>query len=407
MTPGDPNQVDDEIIWYHFALIAAAILALVEELLAKNDNKTSEVEISAVDMHEFMLKKAKACPITQNVLNEMRFAEVLLLLHQAEETSDANKYVTALKFASLLITTTHATKYTYIHARFLIWWHCASEADKTIFEKIIMTKRTKSNKTDFTDRFVEWMVRDIRDVVRKHHRARMKRKLNRAAILLEEKQHFKETFRLDKDPHQIDDEEDGAEMRITHSKLGKVFCASLVYCDESSLWKSTDISRMTLDAEPPPINPETISVTVIGKARMDEYIRLHFKIDNLDDNEEDLIKDSRLLREIQSTQQKQGEDDRLDVKRSVSSTPSFVKDKYKLKELVVVYKHLKDNWDQDAMGSAFPAKGSSGNKDEYSYSICKARDVLKRKVPNWAETTKTGSKEKFNNGTRPPTKQLL
>ena len=49
---------------------------------------------------------------------------------------------------------------------------------------------------------------------------------------------------------------------------------------------------MTLDAESPPIDPETISIPVIGEARMDEYIRLHFKIDNLDDNEEDLIKDS-------------------------------------------------------------------------------------------------------------------
>ena len=80
---------------------------------------------------------------------------------------------------------------------------------------------------------------------------------------------------------------------------------------------------------------------MIGEARIDEYIRLHFKIDNLNDNNEILIKDSRLLREIKSTQQKQREDNRLDVKQSVSSTPFFVKDKYKRKELKVVYKRLK------------------------------------------------------------------
>ena len=32
MCPGDPNQVDDKLIWYIFALIVSAILVLWEEL---------------------------------------------------------------------------------------------------------------------------------------------------------------------------------------------------------------------------------------------------------------------------------------------------------------------------------------------------------------------------------------
>ena len=92
MSPGDPNQVDDELIWYHFALIAAAIIELWEERTA-NDQTCDG--ISAVDVHNFMLEKAKGCAITMEVLTEMRFAEVALLLHQAEETCDAEKYVTA------------------------------------------------------------------------------------------------------------------------------------------------------------------------------------------------------------------------------------------------------------------------------------------------------------------------
>jgi hypothetical protein len=59
-----------------------------------------------------------------------------------EESANVEKYVAALKFSSLLITTTHATKYTYINEKFLIWWECASTAEKFIFEKFIFTMIT-------------------------------------------------------------------------------------------------------------------------------------------------------------------------------------------------------------------------------------------------------------------------
>ena len=74
-----------------------------------------------MDVHKFMLAKAKCRAITQAILNKMRYAEVVLILHQAEESGDSKKYVTALKFASMLIIVTHATKYTFIHSKFLIW----------------------------------------------------------------------------------------------------------------------------------------------------------------------------------------------------------------------------------------------------------------------------------------------
>ena len=94
-------------------MIAASILELREE-------RANDVSIPAMDVHEFMLEKAKCCAITQVILNDMRYVEVLLLLHQAKETGDARKIVVAFKFATTLITTTHATKYTYIHKHFLI-----------------------------------------------------------------------------------------------------------------------------------------------------------------------------------------------------------------------------------------------------------------------------------------------
>ena len=60
MLPGDPNQVDDEKIWYHVALIAPAILALWNEHVTNGQAKEG---ISVVDVHEFMLEKVKGCAI--------------------------------------------------------------------------------------------------------------------------------------------------------------------------------------------------------------------------------------------------------------------------------------------------------------------------------------------------------
>ena len=51
MCPGDPNQVDDELVWYLFALVVSAILALWEEL-AENGQPIEGV--SAIEVDEFI-----------------------------------------------------------------------------------------------------------------------------------------------------------------------------------------------------------------------------------------------------------------------------------------------------------------------------------------------------------------
>jgi hypothetical protein len=92
----------------------------------------------------------------QNIYNELRYAEVIFMLQQEEEEGNAKKFVTGMKFAACLYAASHATKYCNIAAELLIWWHCMSDAEKAIFEKYIMVKKTKEGKSIFTDRFVEW-----------------------------------------------------------------------------------------------------------------------------------------------------------------------------------------------------------------------------------------------------------
>ena len=111
-----------------------------------------------------------------------------------------------------------------------------------------MTKKTKKGKKILTDRFVEWLVKDIRDVVGKHYRVGTTNKLRREAILLDDKQkiqhQFKETFKTSRDG--ANDEQDNEEEKITFSKLGKVYYETLLFCVESELWKHTRQDRLSL-----------------------------------------------------------------------------------------------------------------------------------------------------------------
>ena len=65
------------------------------------------------------------------------------MLQQAEEEGNAEKFFASMKFAACLFDASHATKYCNIVAEFLIWWHCALEAEKAIFEKYIMVRKLR------------------------------------------------------------------------------------------------------------------------------------------------------------------------------------------------------------------------------------------------------------------------
>lgn len=149
--PGDPNQVDAELIMYYYALIASVIFACLDDKKASGD----VTGISAVEAYEFLLDTARETPIYAQILSEMRTAEAIFLLHMAEEERNADYFVCALKFLAPLFTANHATKYTWILAKFFQWWHCASGADKAIFQECIMCKQTENGRYIFVDRFVE------------------------------------------------------------------------------------------------------------------------------------------------------------------------------------------------------------------------------------------------------------
>ena len=64
----------------------------------------------------------------------------------------------------------------------------------------------------------------------------------------------------------------------------------------------------------------------------------------------------------------------MDLERALSTTVSFVKDKYKGTELKVVYRKLRDVWDSSLndTDTNFPRKAAGEKKEVYATAICQA-----------------------------------
>ena len=181
MHPGDPNQIDAELIMYHLGMYTAALQAMLQVRNQGSDTHDSNGtrSISPVDLVEYMIGHAKQEHIALCVLIEIRFAEVIFMLHVCEKRSKCEMFIAALKMLLPLFAATHVTKYVSMTADFLVDWICSSEAEKIIFAKTIFTKKTKNGSNIFSDRYFEWIFKDLRQWLGKystiHHETLIKR----------------------------------------------------------------------------------------------------------------------------------------------------------------------------------------------------------------------------------------
>ena len=139
------------------------------------------------------------------------------------------------------------------------------------------------------------------------------------------------------------------------------------------------MNRLSLKDGMPAISPQVISVPIIGEERMDTYITLTMKgtVDDMTESElEKKLAKLLVVVAVQPTQERQIQDDEDGLERAVSTTPSFVKDKYKGVELKVVYRKLRDGWGSSVTGIDFPVKATDEKKEVYANVICQARELL-------------------------------
>ena len=326
MNPGDPNQIDSELVMYVLAIYVAAIRALIKtkemeykEESRRDNYQPEEVKVCAYDVVDLMLARAKEYPIVMTMLIEIRYAEVIFMLHRAEQDADASLYVTALKYLGPLFASTHATKYVNMLVTFLVEWYCMSDAERVIFTKGIFTRKTRNGRNIWSDKFVEWMMRDLRMWCTNIATPNTASILERTALGLNKKKKAKNfgmkerKFQMNAEADSIDDNLDLDDDQVKELQVNHVFCEVLIFCTEANIFgpgKIEHIQRgpaeifnnesgprktgVTVDPNvvdgfaqfcdsTVKLNPQLPQVFKIGELRMSEYFDFYFKFGDLHD----------------------------------------------------------------------------------------------------------------------------
>ena len=128
LTPSDPRQRENEYSWY---LLASYVVA------AENLSKHLGRDVSSVEVNDFMLERAKEYPICALALLELRMGTVVKLMRNAEKLGPrgcVRTFLTAIRLIMPLFAVTHKKDYMYLCQDLLKWYHCASDAQRVIYE---------------------------------------------------------------------------------------------------------------------------------------------------------------------------------------------------------------------------------------------------------------------------------
>ena len=93
---------------------------------------------TAVDIHEYMLKRAVEILTCMAVLLDLRLVELSVMIRDSENSGpsgDIELFLTTMRFSLVLFTVTHAINYAHIVCDFLEWWELSSNADKVFFQR--------------------------------------------------------------------------------------------------------------------------------------------------------------------------------------------------------------------------------------------------------------------------------
>ena len=228
MHPGDPNQVDAELIMYHLAMYTAAVRGLIKSKRDEREPGVESINLNPCDVVDHMVARAKEHPIALCILLELRFAEVIFMLHESEKRSKNELFIAAMKFMLPLFATNHATQYVNIVPEFLVDWFCSSDVEKIIYSKAIFTRKTKNGSNVFTDRYFEWMVKDLRIWLGKFTSLHHHTLIREVAATLNERKKVKVEGTKKRKKNEGD--------RIKHLPIDRSFCEVLTFCLDTNLW---------------------------------------------------------------------------------------------------------------------------------------------------------------------------
>ena len=167
------------------------------------------------------------------------------MLHESEKEGKSDLFIAAMRFLLPLFASNHATKYVSLVADLLVDWFCSSDAEKIIYANAIFTRKTKNGANIFTDRYFEWMVRDLRIWLGKfttlHHHTLVREV---AATLIERKKQKAEGTKNDRQGGSSGGFNSRATDKKNNIPIDHSFCEVLAFCLDTNLWGSGPINDL-------------------------------------------------------------------------------------------------------------------------------------------------------------------
>ena len=410
LDPGDPGQIDAELVMYILALYVSAIRAEAARK-AKVAEGEESFDLSPSDIIDSMVKRAMEEPLMLVILTQLRLAELTFMLHEAEKKGDASIYITAQKYLAILFATTHATKYVSMSMDFFVDLFCSSDADKKIFEKAFLTRETKNGKKIFTDRFVEWMMKDLRSWLGKTASQHTESLLERCALNLNnlKRERSYGSNELNSTNKSGSD--------TTQLALDHVFLEVLVLAEEANLFgdgplrhvkkgpankrnnkdgqlsfeefeedeKFTTIGSTT-ERNRIHLNKEMLSLFELGRERLEDYYKEFLQEGDLDDPKRSEKKVS--LAAIDPLKSASDKEDTINLDRSTSTDMASIANNYTVEGLkreiqYLNQKHLMLREENESLPQ-FESIKDDGTKNVLVSKVVILRNDLIAIHPSWA-----------------------
>jgi hypothetical protein len=339
-------------------------------------------------------------------------------LLDAESRADSDDYRDALKFLGILFCSSHKTGYVSLISDFFVSDWCASDGMRTIFNKACLFRKTVNGDNIFSDRFVEWIVQDLRIYLDKFSAGKNQTSLfQQVAANLNNRALFRSIKKQD-----TYSEKEQAQIR-----LSKVYCETLVMCDDLNLWGPGPLrevpakcyvdrkSTLQEGAQYPEAkkgsafsfcgtkeyNMESCFIFSTGLERWGEYFEFFLGEDADLNNPARPEQDNKGVKLSMINPEVNARDDFYDKEkeRCTSLDAEALGEKgvglYTAKELKAEIDTL-----NGMLGNAGLAKVSKGKKkQDHADNVVKARERLLAHDPEWATKRLANLKEEYEAGT--------
>ena len=414
LEPGDPGQIDAELIMVVLALYTVAIREEAKRRAKKaHENGEKHFRMSAADVIDSMTRRALEHPLMLVVLIELRLAELTFMLHEAERKGDASIYITAKKYLAALFAISHATKYVSMTIDFFVSIFCFSDADRKIYEEGIFVRKTKNGRTIFSDRFVEWMMKDFRTWLGKMATANPESMVARCALNMNERK--KERLFGRSELKLEDSKKCGSPSKPV--ELDHVYCQIVAFATDANFYGDGPLRHLRKgplskrnpnnndpeeeffpfeedefssicckNGKPIHLNKEMLSLYSTGRERLESYFDLFLK--NGDVNDPKRSEKEVSLASIDPVMSASDREDELDLERGIATDTEIISKNYTNAQLKVEIqqlnmKHIELRETLNNTSSQFIPSPTSGKKSELVAQVVILRCGLIRLNKNW------------------------